>query len=183
MPSGAEQEGEAGGWWNLKRDVLLLGRLLAPELGASATTSAGPGMDAVTQTQGGGGAAATPCGQAGREARPGSQAGVNTRTSLSREPGRTVGQQSAKACEVLRARKPRWRQRARCKESSPSAPVRAWIRGRQISLPRAILSSPHPAPRGISASQSLLEPSTHTGQAAKCPFHRVSDQPRPFQSL
>lgn len=45
MPSGAEQEGEAGGWLNLKQDVIQFGRLLAPELGASETTSAGLWMD------------------------------------------------------------------------------------------------------------------------------------------
>lgn len=51
----------------------------------------------------------------------------------------------------------------------------AWIQGTQISLPRAILSSP--CPRGH-LCQSLLE-FLQTPQAAKCPFHCILHQPRP----
>lgn len=40
-------------------------------------------------------------------------------------------------------------------------PSRAWSQGRQISLPRAILSSP---PDGGTSATSLLESSTHTPQ-------------------
>lgn len=70
-PSGAEQEGEAGVWLNLKQDVLLLDRLLAPELGASETTRAGPWMDLDDSDPGWEVVGLPrPRGQAGREARP-----------------------------------------------------------------------------------------------------------------
>lgn len=70
MPSEAEQEGEVGGWLNLKQDVLQLGRRLAPELGALATTSAGPWMDLGDSDPGWEVAGLPrPSGQAGREAR------------------------------------------------------------------------------------------------------------------
>lgn len=56
----------------LKQDVLLLGRLLAPELGASETTRAGPRMDLGDSDPGWEVAGLPhPSGQAGREARPG----------------------------------------------------------------------------------------------------------------
>lgn len=62
-------------------------------------------------------------------------------------------------------------------------PSRAWSQGRQISLPRAILSSP---PRGHLCHQSLLESlHTHTPNTPPPPrqpnvLSAVLDQPRPL---
>lgn len=65
-------------------------------------------------------------------------------------------------------------------ERSQCSQPRAWVQGAQISFPRAILSSP--CPRGH-LCQSLLE-FLQTPQAARCPFHCISHQPRPvFQNL
>lgn len=64
-------------------------------------------------------------------------------------------------------------------------PSWAWSQGRQISLPRAILSSP-PDGAPLPPVSPGIPPHTHPkhtptpNQAAKCPFCCVSDQPRPL---
>lgn len=165
---------------NVKQDVLLLGRLLAPELGASATTSAGPWMGPGDSDPGGRwrGCHALPDGQAGQPARCKYQDQPEQRVPIPDcGPAKCQGLRGADGTRQTAGVRGLT---AHCEESVPLLPPRAWTQGRQISLPRAILSSPATHPGGISASHSLLEPSAHTGQAAKCPFYRVLDQPRPL---
>lgn len=166
---------------NVKQDVLLLGRLLAPELGASATTSAGPWMDPGDSDPGGRwrGCHALLDGQAGQPARCKYQDQPEQRVPVpdcgpakcQGLRGADVTQQTTLAPEgsLLTARRA-----SLCSRLGPG------LREDKYPFPGPFCSLPATQPGGISASHSLLEPSARTGQAAKCPFCRVLGQPRPL---
>lgn len=105
------------------------------------------GWTRVTQTRVGGGAAATPF----RTGRQGSQPGVNTDQPEQRVPVPDCGPakcQGLRGADGTRQTAGVRGLTAHCEESVPLLPPRAWTQGRQISLPRAILSSPRHTPRG-----------------------------------